>query len=80
MTQTPKEKAKELVDKFYQTTPNDTWIDEPLGEFTKTYTAWGQAKQCALIAVDEILNINSVDKDFSLSFYWLDVKDEIQNL
>ena len=80
MTQTPKEKAKELVDKFYQTTPNETWIDEPLGEFIKTYTAWGQAKQCALIAVDEILNINSVDKDFSLSFYWLDVKDEIENL
>jgi hypothetical protein len=39
-----------------------------------------QAKQCALIAVDEILNINSVDKDFSLSHYWLDVKDEILNL
>jgi hypothetical protein len=38
------------------------------------------AKQCALIAVDEILNINSVDKDFSLSHYWLDVKDEIVNL
>ena len=80
MTQTPKEKAKELVDKFYQTTPNETWIDEPSGEFMETYTAWGQAKQCALIAVDEILNINSVDKDFSLSFYWQDVKDEIQNL
>lgn len=77
---TPKEKARELVDKFYQTTPNETWIDEPLGKFMKTYTAWGQAKQCALIAVDEILNINSVDKDFSLSFYWQDVKDEIQNL
>lgn len=77
---TPKEKAKELVDKFYQTTPNETWIDEPSGEFMETYTAWGQAKQCALIAVDEILNINSVDKDFSLSFYWQDVKDEIQNL
>ena len=77
---TPKDKAKELVDKFYQTTPNETWIDEPSGEFMETYTAWGQAKQCALIAVDEILNINSVDKDFSLSFYWQDVKDEIQNL
>jgi hypothetical protein len=38
------------------------------------------AKQCALIAVDEILNINSVDKDFSLSHYWLDVKQEINNL
>jgi hypothetical protein len=77
---TPKEKARELVDKFYQTTPNETWINEPSGEFMETYTAWGQAKQCALIAVDEILNINSVDKDFSLSFYWQDVKDEIQNL
>ena len=77
---TPKDKAKEIVDKFYQTTPNETWIDEPSGEFMETYKAWGQAKQCALIAVDEILNINSVDKDFSLSFYWQDVKDEIQNL
>jgi hypothetical protein len=77
---TPKDKAKELVDKFYQTTPNETWIDEPSGEFMETYTAWGQAKQCALVAVNEILNINSVDKDFSLSFYWQDVKDEIQNL
>ena len=38
------------------------------------------AKRCALIAVDEILNINSVDKDFSLSHYWLDVKHEIENL
>ena len=80
MILTPKEEAKELVDTFYQTTPNETWIDEPLGEFMQTYTAWGQAKQCALIAVDEILNINSVDKDFSLSHYWLDVKNEIVNL
>ena len=65
MTQSPKEKAKELVDKFYQTTPNDTWIDEPLGEFTKTYTAWGQAKQCALIAVDEILNSSPLEPNFA---------------
>jgi hypothetical protein len=47
----------------------------PLGEHKDSI-----AKQCALIAVDEILNINSVDKDFSLSHYWLDVKDEIVNL
>ena len=63
MTQTPKEKAEELVYKFM-----DTRIP------------WKQSKLCALIAVDEILNINSVDKDFSLSHYWLDVKDEIINL
>ena len=79
---TPKEKAKELVDKFYQTTPNETWIDEPSGEFMETYTAWGQAKQCALVAVDEILNhhhqsqgLYRIDK-----YFWEQVKKEIEKL
>jgi hypothetical protein len=67
---TPKEKAQELVDKFRNE------ITSFLGDNMKKINA----KKCALIAVDEILNINSVDKDFSLSFYWQDVKDEIQNL
>ena len=67
---TPKEKAQELVDKFRNE------ITSFLGDNMKKINA----KKCALIAVDEILNINSVDKDFSLSFYWLNVKDEIQNL
>ena len=70
---TPKEKAQELVDKMYGKTPVRDLIAQI--EEDKQY-----AKQCALIAGDEILNINSVDKDFSLSFYWQDVKDEIQNL
>jgi enoyl-[acyl-carrier-protein] reductase (NADH) len=34
-------------------------------------------KQYALIAVDEILSINSVDKDEDLSNYWEEVKQEI---
>jgi hypothetical protein len=67
---TAKEKAQELVDKFRNE------ITSFLGDNMKKINA----KKCALIAVDEILNINSVDKDFSLSFYWLDVKDEIENL
>jgi len=67
---TPKDKAQELVDKFRNE------ITSFLGDNMKKINA----KKCALIAVDEILNINSVDKDFSLSFYWQDVKDEIQNL
>jgi hypothetical protein len=67
---TPEEKAKELFDKFR------TEILSFLGDTMKDKNA----KRCALIAVDEILNINSVDKDFSLSHYWLDVKDEIKNL
>ena len=72
---TPEEKAKELIYKF----------SIPLKVFDEL-KGWvihldsSKAKGHALVAVDEILNINLVDKDFSLSHYWLDVKDEIQNL
>jgi len=61
---TPKEKARELVDSF------------------KPYSDWNgfdlqiellNAKQCALIAVDEILNIGEVP-------YWQEVKQEIEKL
>jgi hypothetical protein len=38
------------------------------------------AKQCSLVAVDEILSINSVDKDEHLSNYWEEVKKEIEKL
>ena len=68
MKQTPKEKANELLDNY--------WLMEKINPSLSKE----QAKQCALIAVDEILNINSVDKDFDLSHYWQHVKDEIQNL
>ena len=66
---TPEEKAKELVLRYLR-------IDNNTIQWFNLY----MAKQCALITVDEILNINSVDKDFSLSHYWLDVKHEIENL
>jgi hypothetical protein len=71
---TPEEKAKELIDKFSERrkilTETKGWV---------IHLDSSKAKGHALTAVDEILNINSVDKDFSLSHYWLDVKDEIQN-
>jgi hypothetical protein len=38
------------------------------------------AKQCSLVAVDEILSINSVDKDENSSNYWEEVKQEIEKL
>jgi hypothetical protein len=66
---TPEEKAKQLFLRYLR-------IDNNFKESFNIHIA----KQCALIAVDEILNINSVDKDFSLSHYWLDVKHEIENL
>jgi hypothetical protein len=71
----PEEKAKELFDKFSR---HIMHFDEFEG--WKEYIDSSEAKQFSLIAVDEILNINSVDKDFSLSHYWLDVKHEIENL
>jgi hypothetical protein len=75
MKQTPKEKAKELFKKFSRRTK---FLDEFKGWIEIVDSS--HAKKFALVAVDEILNINSVDKDFSLSHYWLDVKDEIENL
>ena len=77
----PKQKAIELVDKFYQTTPNESWINEPLG-IAKEYKGWNQSKECALIAVEEIMlnekiNHSSLDKTYE---YWEEVKNEIQKL
>jgi hypothetical protein len=64
----PKEKAHNLYIKY-----RDFWS---LNEF--------DAKQCALIAVDEILDSFS-GFDFSLKYimnrdYWLEVKQEIEKL
>ena len=64
---TPKEKAKELIDKF----------DETM-EF---YVPARYAKQCALIAVDEILkNDGFTQFDDYLTEYWQQVKQEIELL
>ena len=80
---TPKEKAKELVDKFYQTTPNESWINEPLG-IAKEYKAWNQSKECALIAVNIVLNENLELPDLPETIvrylYWQEVKQEIEAL
>ena len=73
MNKSPKEKAKELFNQYHNL------IQEIGGELGHEILVSILAKHCALIAVDEILNINSVDKDFSLSHYWVDVKDEIEN-
>lgn len=37
-------------------------------------------KKCAVLSVYEILNINSVDKDYDASDYWQQVKNEIEKL
>jgi hypothetical protein len=85
MTPSPKEKAKELADKFYQTTPNEAWYNPPIGSITsKEYKAWEQAKECALIAVDEVLfSLNAItDKyvELGMRTFWQEVKQELEKL
>jgi hypothetical protein len=58
---TAKQKANELVDKYIQ--------------YVEAYSSQGQienAKICALIAVNEILALDSIP------MFWVDVKREIQ--
>jgi hypothetical protein len=72
----PKEKAKELFDKFYSAIPND--------EMGENYES---SKKCALIAVNELskflVDVESEDfnlpDEFSIQ-YWQEVKQEIENL
>jgi hypothetical protein len=70
---TPKEKAEELVREFkkYAYYPK-TKDDEIFVNELKT-----NAKQCALIAVDEILNLDIYQSD---QWYWQEVKQQIENL
>jgi hypothetical protein len=78
MKQTPKQKAVELINKF---TIRTKFLDEFKGWIEHIDSS--HAKQFALVAVDEILNILNFSLDFKMNKsikYWLDVKDEIENL
>jgi hypothetical protein len=69
---TPKEKAEELFAKYVFLTISDM-SDEN----------FEQTRQCALVAVDEMLGLGAmVGSDLSDSFYiyWEQVKQEIKNL
>ncbi len=84
---TPKEKAIELVDKFENYSFMD--IDARISSFTS-------AKQCALIAVNEIIESRKADPDFDDTklgivthyiaphplrlSYWTKVKEELEKL
>ena len=76
---TPKEKAQELVDKFYQLFPLQKDVIQIYGTLSWEYDNWEQAKQCALIAVDEILYITEHESP-STYVYYVKVKQEIENL
>ena len=76
---TPEEKAEQLIDKFYQTTPNEAWINEPIG-IAKEYKAFDQAKECALIMINELLSNSTFLLSNGESYYWNQVKQEIEKL
>lgn len=68
---TPKEKAEELFNKFHT---------EVLDRDGTSAMNGFEAKQCALIAVDEILE-QSKDSNFGgFEMYWHAVKQEIEKL
>jgi len=81
---TPKEKARELVDKFKNYSPTMDYDFEFKG--AKDYNH--NAKQSALIAVDEILNnvmmwweMPVKDPYFiTQKKYWIEVQQEIEKL
>ena len=63
---TPKEKAKELTYSMLSCLDGDSF---------------NEAKQCALMAVDEIINVTIGLTDFTDDFeYWEKVKQEIEKL
>lgn len=80
MKQTPQQKAKELLNYYY------ILIQETGGELGQEILVSILAKKCALIAVDEIIDILEIN-GFTLQEhyhkgtleYWIHVKDEILN-
>jgi hypothetical protein len=75
---TPKEKATQLCDAFYQKLPLEMYVKTNDGDLSWEYNSWKNAKECALIAVDEILKAGQDVDEFADS-YWQEVKQEIEN-
>jgi hypothetical protein len=78
---TPKEKALEICDKYFTITQESSFVNDI-----------DAAKQCAIIAVDEIINAEPLnphhggyyelvaDRVLDVKAYWEQVKTEIKNL
>ena len=74
-----KEKAQELVNRMTRPTPKN----EDFNLYDDYYNDFNNyGKQCALIAVDEILNDPFYTNTINISgvYYWQEVKKEIEAL
>ena len=83
---TPKEKAEELVEKFkFETKRSEIINDILLGDISVIFKHY-KAKQCALMAVDEVLweiikyADNSKEYVTENAKFWNEVKQEIEKL
>jgi len=66
---TPKEKANDILDNFWLMDKVEPMLTEE------------QAKQCALIAVDEIIiQYNFMTPNADAKKYWIEVKNKIEKL
>ena len=75
---TPKEKAAELVIKMYQPLPASKEAEK--GKEHLYYNQYRAAKQCALIAVDEVLHYSKLHGFIGLTEWYCEVKQEIEKL
>jgi hypothetical protein len=78
----PREKARELVDKMYYC---QRYVDGEKNYIHIPLEAYKRAKQCALIAVDEIIlaipDASDDDSPYNHELkYWQEVKEEIVKL
>ncbi len=85
--QRAKEKAEELVYKFIEKdlVKTDYFDDELWLEVYSSDVQFQNAKQCALIGVQEIINANPHSNPFNTEIYstmdyWLQVKKEIEEM
>jgi hypothetical protein len=78
---TPREKAKDLFDKFESAVGNNVSAS---GEFSSVDFIDEAAKQCALVAADEVISVSTempvtISAKFFIQF-WNQVKKEIEKL
>jgi imidazole glycerol phosphate synthase subunit HisF len=70
---TPKEKAEKLFNQMYM-------VEDPMGNYPMCFDT---AKQCAIIAVDEIMNadwyIPTFEDNKKWTSYWKEVEQEIKD-
>lgn len=78
-----REKAAELVIKMYQPLPASKEAEK--GKEHLYYNQYRAAKQCALIAVDELISSHNKWDDYAQTnseeyYYWQEVKQEIEKV